>query len=384
MRSAGEDSERYGSGFGYGYDGLGLGVEEHGRIRPSSLLNPPHAYASYANSASASPVSPTFAFAQSRSASTQRMSMLPPTSPEVTSSTSPSMQREAEVSGIGKRRHSLPSMMFIPPTPPQAHLNPSFPSSAASALPSTPTPTQPTSSTSGLASTSAPATLPRSAATTRAKRGRSQLYISNDTRWAESLVTNDSFYLAAGGDEAISPSRSGGGHSPSGSSSSSSNPSPSNPSPSHPSNPANSNQPNTQRRQSYPFSPTSPQDRTSYASYASYASNGSNGTGTDRSSVGSNGRVGVPEGLLRPDLRTFVLGLRAQDGVGRAGNDDDDDLYGVDRGGGGGYPVRRGWDDVDGESIGSLRDHVDYSRPIGALLNHRMPSTTTFGSDYES
>lgn len=38
-------------------------------------------------------------------------------------------------------------------------------------------------------------------------------------------------------------------------------------------------------------------------------------------------------------------------------------------------------DPVEGRSNSSLRDFEDYSRPIGGLINNRMHSTTTFGTD---
>lgn len=320
-------------------------VDEHGtRLRPSSLLNPPNRL----SGSGASPVDPSFPYQTVAS---------PPTaySSSINMHTPSSSQHHYVASAPNHTDHGDASQMKEP----------------ASTMDSEPLSYAPRP-TSLIASGSS--TLP----TMRSKRGRSQLYISNDTRWAESV--GDSFYGSGSSDDhdhqmpaqapvqevtLLNAPDSQQHHSPYSVLSHYSQPSAA-PSITGHANTDGATQlstplsidPFARPPQAFTHSHSPSGDRTSYAS------NGSNGTDSSMNSY--NTRPGIPEGLLRPDLRTFVLGLRTQNG-GQLLSDVPEDAYinisAI------GEPGEEEWRrrESDGASVGSLRDHVDYSRPIGAV-----------------
>lgn len=322
-------------------------VDEHGtRLRPSSLLNPPNRL----SGSGPSPVDPSFPYQTVASPPTAYSSSINMHAPS-------SSQHHYVASATNHMDNGDASQLKEPSTAldsePASHVaRPSLITSGSSTLP-----------------------------TMRSKRGRSQLYISNDTRWADSVA--DSFYGSGSSDDhdqtpaqapvqevtllnTFDPQEQ---HSPYSAVSHYSQPSATPSVAGHasinggtqPSTPLSIN-PFARPPQAFTHSQSPSGDRTSYAS------NGSNGTDSSMNSY--NARPGVPEGLLRPDLRTFVLGLRTRDG-GQLLSDVPEDAY-VNAIG---EPGAEEWHrrESDGVSVGSLRDHVDYSRPIGAVSAYCLP-----------
>ncbi|KAF4594286.1 hypothetical protein EYR40_009089 [Pleurotus pulmonarius] len=317
-------------------------VDEHGsRLRPSSLLNPPNRL----SGSGPSPVDSSFPY--------QTV-----VSPPVAYSSSINMH-----SPSSSQHHYVPSATNRMEDGSASQTN--EPSGTLEPLSDAARPTS--------LIVSGSSTLP----TVRSKRGRSQLYISNDTRWAESVA--DSFYGSGSSDDhdqtrtaqapvqeiTLPDTFDAQQHSPYSAVSHYSQPS------AAPSVVGHANTANEMTQASTPLSinpfARPPQAFTHSQSPSgdrtSYASNGSNVTDSSMNSY--NTRPGVPEGLLRPDLRTFVLGLRTRDG-GQHLSNVPEDAYVNAIGEPGGEEWRRR--ESDGVSVGSLRDHVDYSRPIGASI----------------
>ncbi|KAF9499310.1 hypothetical protein BDN71DRAFT_170081 [Pleurotus eryngii] len=309
-------------------------VDEHGSIlRPSSLLNPPNRL----SGSGPSPVDPSYPYQTVASPPTAYSSSIVMHAPS-------SSQNHYVISATNHMDNGDASQLKEP----------------SSTLDSEPV-SHVAKPTSLVASGSS--TLP----TMRSKRGRSQLYISNDTRWAESVA--DSFYGSGSSDDhdqtptpapvqevtLLNTFDSQEQHSPYSVVSHYSQPS-ATPSVAGHAN-INGGTPSTPLSINPFVRPQSPSgDR------ASYASNGSNGTVSSMNSY--NARPGVPEGLLRPDLRTFVLGLRTRDGGQLlSGVPEDAYMNTINE------PEAEEWyrRESDGVSVGSLRDNVDYSRPIGAV-----------------
>jgi hypothetical protein len=89
------------------------------------------------------------------------------------------------------------------------------------------------------------------------------------------------------------------------------------------------------------------------------------------------------EGLLNPNILPNPSGGARIPGVDRAGGfGPSDEVVGGSRGGEGIGRYGLWTNEYEGRSTMSLRDHVDYSRPISTAVTAAR-STTTFGTDRE-